>query len=182
MVDIVDSFEFYSQAAKIVYDIDEVLKLGNFEIKEWTVLKGENDNREGIRQVTGKFATEIVDEKKWTAGIKATHESMHKVLGLDWDYDTDCFRFEMGETMIKKSNKPTSEVSVCDVDQIVTKRVVLSLVNSIYDPLGFITPIVIKAKILLKKPWCCKLDWDETVPHEILKEWLNFKGNMSLWK
>ena len=32
------------------------------------------------------------------------------------------------------------------------------------------TNIYIKAKVLLKKLWCCKLDWDEAVPTEIFKE------------
>ena len=53
-----------------------------------------------------------------------------------------------------------------------TKRVILPLVNRIYDPLGLITPVVVRAKILLKKLWGCKVDWDDPVPDSIQMEWL----------
>ena len=33
------------------------------------------------------------------------------------------------------------------------KRMVLSQVNGIYDPLDFVSPFTVKAKILLKKLW-----------------------------
>ena len=82
----------------------------------------------------------------------------------------------------KLNNEQNGDTTRGDEKQMVTKRMILSVVYGIYDPLGFLTPLIIKAKVLLKKLWCCKLDWDETVPTEIFKEWCNFKRNMSVWK
>ena len=58
-----------------------------------------------------------------------------------------------------------------------TKRMVLSQVNGIYDPLGLATPFTAKAKILLRKlcgPDMKNLDWDELIPDEFRKEWIDF--------
>ena len=54
---------------------------------------------------------------------------------------------------------------------------VVSQVNGIYDPLGLATPFTAKAKILLRKlcgPNLKNLDWDEPIPDEFRKEWIDF--------
>ena len=66
--------------------------------------------------------------------------------------------------------------------KVLTKRVILSLMNGIYDPLGRITPVVVKAKILLKKLWCCEVGWDDHVPEEIVDEWSGFFQSVSTLK
>ena len=44
-----------------------------------------------------------------------------------------------------------------------TKRIILSQTNSIFDPLGLIAPFTIKAKFLMKNLWMQKLDWDDEI-------------------
>ncbi|XP_045541409.1 uncharacterized protein LOC123722888 [Papilio machaon] len=56
----------------------------------------------------------------------------------------------------------------------VTKRVILSVISQVYDPLGLLAPSIIIAKILLQKLWLCKLSWDEPVPNNILLIWQRF--------
>lgn len=57
---------------------------------------------------------------------------------------------------------------------LVTKRVILSVVSQVYDPLGLLSPSIIIAKILLQKLWLCKLSWDDPVPNDILLMWKTF--------
>ena len=54
-----------------------------------------------------------------------------------------------------------------------SKRQILSIVSSIYDPLGLLAPITVRAKIILRKLWAYpeKISWDEPVPCEIEREW-----------
>ena len=49
-----------------------------------------------------------------------------------------------------------------------TKREILQCISSIFDPLGYFTPIVLKA---MKKLWVNKCNWDEKVNDECMEEW-----------
>ncbi|GFW88932.1 integrase catalytic domain-containing protein [Trichonephila clavipes] len=57
---------------------------------------------------------------------------------------------------------------------IYTKREVLSGIAKLYDPLGFLGPVIAKAKGFLQQLWQCKLDWDDVLPNSIAKEWREF--------
>ncbi|KAF9413446.1 hypothetical protein HW555_008338, partial [Spodoptera exigua] len=52
-----------------------------------------------------------------------------------------------------------------------TKRVLLSEISKLYDPLGFLSPATIKAKLLFQKVWISKINWDDCLPIEITAEW-----------
>ena len=63
---------------------------------------------------------------------------------------------------------------------VITRRMVLSQVEKIFDPLGLLVPFVLRAKILLRKT-CNKdvtedgaLGWDEPLPFHLYKEWKMF--------
>ncbi|XP_017468488.1 PREDICTED: uncharacterized protein LOC108360634 [Rhagoletis zephyria] len=55
-----------------------------------------------------------------------------------------------------------------------TKREVLSLVMTIYDPLGLIGFYVIFAKIILQEIWRSGCGWDERIPDEQFTKWLRW--------
>jgi hypothetical protein len=52
-----------------------------------------------------------------------------------------------------------------------TKRKVLAITASIFDPLGLLSPAVIAYKIFLQKLWQDKLQWDEVLPAHLQQEW-----------
>lgn len=58
----------------------------------------------------------------------------------------------------------------------ITKRHILSHINSIYDPLGIVSLFTVRAKIMLRKLWGQdqQLCWDDPVPESIAREWLAF--------
>ena len=73
---------------------------------------------------------------------------IERALGVQWCVESDTFRFR-----ITIKDKP------------LTRRGILSIVSSIYDPLGFAAPFTLKAKKLLQD--LCKdekLGWDDEVP------------------
>ncbi|XP_066958114.1 uncharacterized protein [Macrobrachium rosenbergii] len=84
-----------------------------------------------------------------------------KVLGLQWDSSSDCFTFKV------ENVDPFGDI-VC------TKRNVLSLIARCFDPLGFICPFVMHAKILFQEIWRLGLDWDEQLPEAM-------QGRVKLW-
>lgn len=59
---------------------------------------------------------------------------MQRSLGLLWDLRRDCFTFQVPD-----ETKPF------------TRRGVLSTINSLYDPLGFVVPVTIQGKSLLRE-------------------------------
>lgn len=50
----------------------------------------------------------------------------------------------------------------------------LSVIIQIFDLLGLIGPVVIKAKILLQLLWQQKLDWDARIPETIRIVWASY--------
>ena len=52
-----------------------------------------------------------------------------------------------------------------------TKRNVVSLVGRFYDPLGFLSSVTIRFKILFQRLCHNKLRWDDNLPKELLREW-----------
>lgn len=60
-----------------------------------------------------------------------------------------------------------------------TKRSLLLDVNSIYDPIDLITPVLIKEKIFIQQLWVTKMSWDDVLPNELQSRWINFYSNMA---
>ncbi|GFT58775.1 integrase catalytic domain-containing protein [Trichonephila clavipes] len=81
-----------------------------------------------------------------------------KTLGISWKPFEDCFMFK---------------VSV-SAKHIYTKREVLSVIAKLYDPLGFLGPVIVKAKVFLQQLWQCKLDWDDVLHNSIANKWREF--------
>ncbi|XP_055522715.1 uncharacterized protein LOC129716896 [Wyeomyia smithii] len=79
-----------------------------------------------------------------------------KTLGICWEPEADCLRFE---------SNAASEVGPP------TKRLILSSIARLYDPLGIIAPIVIRAKILMQELWQLSCEWDDPVPEPVQRKW-----------
>ena len=85
-----------------------------------------------------------------------TSDSQHnRVLGVSWDIRSDEFCFDLQEIV---SLAKTTEM---------TKRKVLKLSASIYDPLGYLCPVTARLKTIFQMLCIDKLDWDEKNPFEI---------------
>jgi hypothetical protein len=56
-------------------------------------------------------------------------------------------------------------------DPAFTKRSVLKVIASIYDPLGLLSPIIIQCKMFLQQLWQLKVTWDEPLPPEFQEQW-----------
>lgn len=88
--------------------------------------------------------------------------SLNKILGLVWHSDTDTLHFSVLPQHITR----------------VTKRIILSEIARLYDPLGLISPILITVKIILQELWLNKVDWDDNLPPELQQRWNNFRQQL----
>ena len=79
---------------------------------------------------------------------------IERALGVQWCVESDSFRFR-----ITLSDRP------------LTRRGVLATVNSVYDPLGFIAPVVLAGKQILQQLCTDQLDWDSPIPESLRAKW-----------
>lgn len=83
-------------------------------------------------------------------------KSSVKTLGVQWSPKNDDFHYQ-----IQFNDASTF-----------TKRSVLSEVAKLFDPLGWISPCIIKAKILIQRLWSESFEWDRPLSSELNQEWL----------
>ncbi|KAK3726566.1 hypothetical protein QZH41_001952, partial [Actinostola sp. cb2023] len=88
---------------------------------------------------------------------------LERALGVQWYVENDVFQFK-----IVIQDKP------------LTRRGILSTVSSIYDPLGFIAPVVLTGKRILQELTRDKIDWDEPVPETLKIHWEKWKSSLPL--
>ncbi|CAG7816402.1 unnamed protein product [Allacma fusca] len=99
--------------------------------------------------------TAIPDDMRESSSLTLDKAETTKSLGLIWNPAADDFRFKI-------SLNPSAPT---------TKRRILSAISKVFDPLGFLTPVTIRAKILMQKLWQCKIGWDVAPPKDILTAW-----------
>ena len=86
------------------------------------------------------------------------------ILGLKWNPSTDTLSFPPAQDY---TPPPT-----------ITKRHVLQISSKIYDPLGLLSPVTVKAKLLMQELWQNELEWDEPLPLELKTKWLNIARDL----
>ena len=78
------------------------------------------------------------------------------ILGIAWHTTPDCFMFHL-ESITHQNG--------------VTKRSILSRIARLFDPLGWLGPVIVQAKILLQSLWLLKVDWDDPLPETVESRW-----------
>lgn len=79
---------------------------------------------------------------------------LQRSLGLSWELHTDSFTFR-----VSRDVKPF------------TRRGMLSTVNSLYDPLGFASPVTVQGKALVRDVSSEQHEWDTPLPQEKETQW-----------
>lgn len=59
-----------------------------------------------------------------------------------------------------------------------SKRGILSIIGQIFDPLGIVSPVIMKAKLMILALWQMKLGWDESLPQELHSSWIQLMDKM----
>ncbi|XP_076246260.1 uncharacterized protein LOC143186468 [Calliopsis andreniformis] len=60
----------------------------------------------------------------------------------------------------------------------ITKRNILSEIAQIFDPLGLIGPVTVKAKLLMQELWQLQINWDESLPQDFHTRWVTFRQEL----
>ncbi|XP_066585563.1 uncharacterized protein [Prorops nasuta] len=141
--------------AEAIEKRDELIKLlqtAGMELDKWTA----NDNAL-LPAMDSQFAE-----------IKKTIEQIDgiKTLGVQWLPMLDTFKFDSS--------------SLQCFEHPPTKRTVLSIIARLFDPLGWMSPFTIIAKILMQDLWLLKCDWDTPLPIEAMARWQDYQKMLLL--
>src|SRR5678816_4381693 len=99
---------------------------------------------------------------KFRENKAAAEDTTIKVLGMEWDTNEDTISY------------PLKVVA----SEAATKRAILRNLASIFDPLGILSPVAVRGKILLQKLWKEKLSWDKPISVEHRKEWVSIADHL----
>lgn len=155
--DLLDSFENKNDAIETAKNISFIHAQAGFNIRNWL------SNCPDVMRImnpTHNSEEDVVDLNISTESVT------EKVLGLYWCISSDEFLFKLNFSKV--------DVKIIDKLKIPTKREVLKLVMSLFDPLGFVSIISICAKIIMQDIWRSGIDWDEKINEEMVQRWYNW--------
>ena len=140
MDDSIDSVETVQEGIQLYKELDSLWKIAGMQARKWI------SNSPEVVAATPEAdrATELQ--------ITEGQEPVVKTLGISWNITEDTFK-------ISTANVPT--------EFPLTKRNVLRRVATVFDPLGFVSPFVMKAKVMLQELWSRGYDWDYVIQDEI---------------
>ncbi|XP_071177482.1 uncharacterized protein [Mytilus edulis] len=86
------------------------------------------------------------------------------ILGMRWNVADDKLLF--------------AEVDIDSTMVDVTKREILRQSSKIFDPLGILSPVTVKAKILMQSLWKLNFGWDERLPEDVTTQWTTLSTDL----
>ncbi|XP_063072354.1 uncharacterized protein LOC134463029 isoform X3 [Engraulis encrasicolus] len=141
-------------AIQLIKDVTALCQRGGFHLSKWAT---------NSREVLASIPVEDRVKEMKELNLEKDKLPTERALGLQWCIDSDNFTFNV---------QPKS--------QPLTRRGMLSMVYSIYDPLGFLTPFTLTAKLLLQELCKMNLGWDEEVPPHIREQWSKWSAGFPL--
>jgi Pao retrotransposon peptidase/Family of unknown function (DUF5641)/Integrase zinc binding domain len=147
--DVVKSVSDLERAKILPYEISEIMKTGGFQL-----LKINSNENQVIESLKNKLSE---NEKTFS------NQEEEKLLGYLVNFNKDTISIA----------NPLSKFhdEIVNGEQKVTKRIVLQVLMSIFDPIGFVQFITSKMKLLYHNICLQKIDWDEPIPDELQKIW-----------
>ena len=147
MDDSMDSLLDDSQGIELYKQLDELWSKAGMHARKWL-----SNSSQVLEKIPIKDRASEVD-------INKDPLPTVKTLGITWLPEDDVFTF--------KSNPPEENFQI-------TKRNFLKKIATLFDPVGFLAPFTIRAKVMMQEMWVAGLEWDELCPRELIhksREW-----------
>ena len=113
------------------------------------------------KEVIAKIATD--DRAKGVKDLDLHNDVLpiECALGVQWCVESDTFQFR-----IVLQDKP------------LTRRGILSTISSVYNPLGFLAPVILTGRQILQSLCRDKSDWDDPVPEPLQHSWEKWRNSL----
>lgn len=142
------------QALSLYTQLTEVCAKGGFRLNKWIC---------SDRAVLSQIPEENRAKGAKTLDLSKDELPMERALGVEWDVERDVFTF-----------------SITSKKEVLTRRGILSALSSIYDPLGFLSPVILTAKQILQHLCKLKFSWDESIPLDLAQKWQRWIDDLTL--
>lgn len=149
--DYVDCFDSEKEAVEVVTNVKQIHKAGGFKMHNLLT------NSKVVAKELGISSDET----------NAFDDNIERILGMHWSPNSDLFLFILKFYKVPKD--------ILELKSIPTKRQLLSVTMSVFDPFGFVADFMIAVKILMQEVWRSGIEWDAKLPQEIyakFKSWL----------
>ena len=143
MDDMAKSVPDVESAAALGKQVSQILLNGGFRLTKWS----SNEPQALTWVPAADRAIKVVD-------FSSLASDSVKALGCSWSPASDLISIQSQE----------QEVAM-------TKRGMLKCTASIFDPLGIVSPFVVRAKLLLQRLWSMNFDWDQPLEGDVLHAW-----------
>ena len=130
-------------AIYLARELRELLSKGGFRLTKWL-----SNSRKVVESISEAERATAVKNLDFDNPI------IEKALGVQWQVSSDTFSFNINIR-----------------DRPATRRGLLSFISAVYDPLGFVAPFILTAKVILQDLCKKKLNWDDRIPDEDLRRW-----------
>ena len=150
MDDYFDSTDTEGEAAARIRDVITVHARGGFEIRNWV------SNSPAVLPSPPAAPSKSVD-------IGVQEKVVEKTLGLRWDTQADNIVFVLSPQLKEYLEKLRGED--------ITKRQVLKLVMSLFDPIGLLACFTVGGRIILQHIWRSGIGWDDPLPSSLRERW-----------
>ena len=143
--DVLDSCETVESAQHLRRQLSALLAMAGFKLRKWS------SNEPVVIEDVPK------EDRLPTLELDKDILPKTKTLGVMWEAERDVFTFQVQQPLV--DNKAP------------TKRNVLSAIASLFDPLQFLAPFTVRAKVLMQEIWMAGVDWDDKLPENLKVKW-----------
>ena len=157
MDDFIKSVETPEEAIQVFNQLQPLLSQHGFELKKWI------SNNDAVTKAIPADLKSISNTKQVEVEPNTEGSS---VLGLQWTVTDDSLQVCRG------TNK--------EVEAPITQRKILSLVSSVFDPIGLFAPFSVHMRRLLKGIWTKNGHWDNEVEPSEEEEFLRWKEQLPI--
>ena len=150
--DMLKSFPTAEEAITVIQQVKDICYNGGFNLTKFI-----SNNTAVLKSIPDDSQRAAIKDGELALGCLPED----KALGVKWNTEKDTLGFT-----IKFMEKPS------------TRRGLLSMLSSIYDPLGLGAPFMLKGRQIIQQLCQEKLQWDEQIDERSAYEWLRWKNNL----
>jgi hypothetical protein len=147
------SVQTKQEAILLQRQLQDLFATGGFKLHKW-----DSNSTEVLNSIPQEIRSSQNTSKLGNS------DNFVKTLGIEYNSNQDYFQFSTAEFSVDQSH--------------LTKRNVLSDSSKIFDPLGLISCVTIVVKIIFQQLWKQSIDWDEPLPPDIQRQFMNWRESL----